>query len=70
MDVKTTVKYKDKLVKLCKKHGITFPNDYGLLLESYGAIDLFMVIMEANVPHHVKYEALSYYDKCVVAALS
>ena len=70
MEVKTTVKYKDKFVKLCKKHGITFPNDYGLTLESYGARDLFMAIMEANVPYYVKYEALSYYDKWVVAALS
>lgn len=70
MDVKTTVKYKDKLVKLCKKHGITFPNDYGLLLESFGARDLFMAIMEASVPYLVKCEALNCYDKWVVAALS
>lgn len=70
MDVKTTVKYKDKLVKLCKKHGITFPNDYGLLLESFGARDLFMAIMESGASYSAKYEALNYYDKWVVAALS
>lgn len=63
MDVKTTVKYKDKLVKLCKKHGISIP-------ENFGARDHFMAIMESDASYSAKYEALNYYDKWVVAALS
>lgn len=63
MDVKTTVKYKAKLVELGKQLGISIP-------ESYGARDHFTAIMEANVPHHVKYEALNYYDKWVVAVFN
>ena len=62
-DVKTTVKYKAKLVKLSKKCGLNIP-------ENYGARDHFMSIMEADVSYAVKYEALNYYDKWLLAAFN
>ena len=62
-DVKTTVRYKAKLVELSNRCGLNIP-------ENYGARDHFMAIMEADVPHHVKYEALNYYDRWVVAVFN